>query len=353
MRLNIPLFHDNAYRAGVPAKLLDTVHYSLALPGVPDARHACGSTTPQQLAEQLTWWDAPHKVALLNARFHAPETYTDAHWLDQLASALNTLADAGQCSGVVFTDLWLLAALGAHMGSDAERLAAIPSVNCMLDTPARTRALLERIERTGFALPTTLMLDREVNRDMGALARLRDFAHARGMRVQMLANEGCVPHCPWKPAHNALIAHTRLSKAGNSGSDGVRRLCETSCLREVAEEPWRVLASPFIRPEDVNAYEGHADILKLCGRTRGAAWLTRMVRAYVAGTFDGNLFDLLDAPGDVAEVWHLNNAGLPKDFLQRMVQCAERGDGCTACGDCEAMAKEAGLTKRVPSLAMG
>ncbi len=79
-------------------------------------------------------------------------------------------------------------------------------------------------------------------------------------------------------------------------------------------EPHRVFASPFIRPEDAWRYSESADIIKICGRTLGAGFLERVVGAYTAGVFRGNLLDLLDATHWMAGRWEIPNDLLSDDF---------------------------------------
>ncbi len=79
-----------------------------------------------------------------------------------------------------------------------------------MDSPARIHSLLESVAHTGFRLPARITLDRELNRDLPRLAEVaagcrRAFPQ---LRLQLLANEGCLPHCLCKAAHDGCIEST-------------------------------------------------------------------------------------------------------------------------------------------------
>ncbi|MFW5735010.1 MAG: hypothetical protein ACOCWR_08130, partial [Oceanidesulfovibrio sp.] len=95
----------------------------------------------------------------------------------------------------------------------------------------------------------------------------------------------------------------------------------------------RLLASPFIRPEDQSAYVGLADALKLCGRTRGPGVMRRIVEAYARGSFAGNLLLLMDSMEPLAGVMRLRNEDIPGEFLRRVTTCAKNCAGCGWCGE--------------------
>lgn len=90
-----------------------------------------------------------------------------------------------------------------------------------------------------------------------ALERVVDMCrrHFPDLRLGLLVNEGCLPDCPFKPAHDA----------------------------------------------------------------------------HIAGTFDGNLLDLLDAPHDLSHRLWIDNRLLPTDLAARLSACPPVCDGCDRC----------------------
>jgi collagenase-like PrtC family protease len=149
------------------------------------------------------------------------------------------------------------------------------------------------------------------------------------MHIELLANEGCLNHCPFRATHEALIA------AANTGT-AIDTFClnrDLGCMQVLSERPHRILASPFIRPEDVRHYADVADIIKICGRTLGAAFLSRTLTAYASGGYTGNLLNLLDAAHWMAQHWELPNSKLPPDLLLKLLITCDQN--CTACDRCQ------------------
>jgi len=328
---------------------IHSLHVPLHLPGVPDARPASIAVEPRRLARLLALCPDVRKYALVNSRFHAPEAYTDPAFLDSLAGALETLLEAGQLQGLVYSDHYLLQALSDARPELCSRLEAVPSVNCMIDSLPKALWHVEYIAGTRFSPPGKLNLDRSLNRRLGALERLSGDLRQRlpGVRLALLANEGCLPHCPYKPAHDAHLALAHLQ--GQSAQQlSVNRL--RGCTRLFASKPELFIAAPFIRPEDQAGYARVADILKVCGRSRGAATMQRIVAAYIEGRFQGNLLWLNDTQECLTQTFHLANEGLPQDFLLQVGDC---NLDCSACGACRKLAREhvQRLAPTLPSMA--
>lgn len=342
-RLDVPLVADETYAARLAAVQgrLSSVHFALHMPGLPDGRHATRTLEAPRLVELLRPLAGIRRHGLLNARFHGPEHYS-GEALGRLVRRLESLADAGVLDGLVVGDFYLLTALGRAAPSLAAGLEAVPGINLLLDSAAKVRACLEYIGLSGFRQPSRVVLDRALNRDLPALKRLRqELARSHpGLDLVLLANEGCLARCPFKLAHDSHIAHGLL--AGDERAYGLN--ATLGCAPLLLAEPWRLLASPFIRPEDAGAYAGFT--LKLCGRTRGPKVMGRVLEAYLQGHFDGNLLELLDAVEGLAEVLTLDNAALPPDFLERVGTC---GGNCAACGWCRELAEKV-LRRRAPEL---
>jgi hypothetical protein len=340
MLLDVPFLPRDDYVAFLRERstTLASVHFSLGDPRVPDARQRLGADTGTDmggLMRGLNRLEGVDRFLLLNGRMHRPERYFDAAGLDATADLMERLADEAGLTGVVFADAYLLQALSDARPGVCERLEAVPSVNAMPDSPARVFALLDTIARTAFRPPSRLVADRALNRDPEGLSALVHGLRARhaDMRLFLLANEGCLYQCPYKPAHDAHIA---LVVEGLCGDRTFAMNREFGCVQRMLGESGLMLASPFIRPEDAGRYAGLAYGLKVCGRNRGADFLMRAVAAYEQGEYEGNLLDLMDAMGDLAEQVYIPNRGLAADFFEQVTACDK---ACRACGQCAALAE--------------
>ncbi len=284
------------------------------------------------LIDLLAQLKVPHKYALLNSRFYQPALFTDKENLASLLAVLDQCLSQGEISGVIYCDHYLLQLLSQEAPELAAALEAVPGVNTMLDSHQAVEAQLGYIGETRFQQPGKIVLDRSLNRNLDQLAETTRKCRQSfpDLKLELLANEGCLPYCPFKLSHDAYIA------LGNqSGQDCTCQLNrELGCMRLVDEQPHRILQSPFIRPEDVDLYLCHVDTIKLCGRTLGSGFLERLIRAYLQRSYDGNLLDLLDSLQWLAPELYVDNASLSFDFANMLSVCNKQ---CDSCGFCKEM----------------
>ena len=336
MRFEVPFVPDPAYAAvlAAHADAISSVYFRLG-PDTPDARMpGAGDVTPGELAEGLRALPDVPRLGLLNAGFHTQELLS-GDGLRDLVMLLEGYLAAEAITGIVYADQYLLMALSDASPEVAGALTALPSINFRLDRFERLATVLDAAADTHFRAPDAVILDRDINRDTKRLTALTAAArqHYPGVRIGLMANEGCLFACPYKGAHDAHIALARFTSCP-AGADLNREL---GCLRVFHEHPGRILASPFVRPEDMGHVAGAVDFLKICGRTRPAAELAAIVRAYLAGAFHGNLLWLLDAQEMLSGRFCLENDALPEDFFARTDGC---GHACRECGYCAALAEK-------------
>lgn len=345
--LDVPFVPDGDYPEYLAERTesLSSVHFSLYDPALADARQLLETREPSAIVSGLKRLGALPKYVLLNTRLHAPEAYFSKDGLGRTAERLTMLADTVGLTGLVFADPYYLQALADAHPEMASRLEAVPSVNTMLDSAERAFAMLSLIEATPFRLPSRIVLDRGLNREMNRLIEVSERLRASrpDLKLLLMANEGCLYACPYKQVHNSHVAMV------NQGLCGERTFAmnrDLGCVRRLLTDLGAFLSSPFIRPEDQHRYDGLVDGIKLCGRNKGVPFLIRTIDAYVHGKFDGNLLDLMDAMGDLADRVHVDNRALPDDYLERVSTCAK---DCGTCGWCAQLA-ETMVTRRDPGL---
>ncbi len=349
MKLEVPFLPDEDYIGLLNrhAGCIEALHYGLPVDTVQDARVRLHRADLDAFVDALRRTAVPDRYLLMNSRFHLQDGYLEARRLGGTVDTLRRLLSAGVVRGIVFADAYLLAALARFSPQTACELEAVPSVNFMIDDIHKLQETLGFVADTAFRLPSKLIVDRSLNRRPQDLARLTEESRRRWpeLRIGLLANEGCLYQCPFKLTHDALIALANQAAA----VDTFRINRDLGCLRVLSEKPWRLFRSPFIRPEDVTSYAGQADFIKLCGRTLGPAFLGRVLKAYVAGRYPGNLLDLMDSMHWMAAMRHVANECLPKDFVERLSSCD--GD-CAACGYCGEMLEKCGrpLAPEIPRL---
>jgi len=323
--LNVPFLPDAPYARFLKnlGPHIHAVHFALYDPSLCDARVRLRRFSPLDLAVHLKSLPGPKKYLLANGRFQPVDLYRGERDMRRIIEGLDQLSGADVLHGLIFADSYLLTALADAAPGLAARLEAVPSINFGIDNVGKMESLLEMISACGFQAPGKITLDRSLNRRPGRLKVISREIRRRWpeIKIELLANEGCLSYCPYRSTHEALIAAANVGM----GVDTYRLNRDLACIRVLEREPQRIFASPFIRPEDTGRYDESADIIKVCGRTLGAGFLKRLVGAYAAGVFRGNLLDLLDAAHWMSGRWEIANNMLPGDFAD-VLSTAQRLD---------------------------
>lgn len=172
---------------------------------------------------------------------------------------------------------------------------------------------------------------RDVNRDLKKLTEISEYLHKNGKGLSMLANSGCLRACSMQTFHDNAVAHESgiMSKANLpwAGVSGCRTYLSNPLHRAA------FLQNTWIRPEDINRYEGLVDNVKLA--TRMHALPAMVIDAYARGSYSGNLADLFEpGHGPTFAPWVIDNDKFPHDWFERTTACDKN---CEACGYCESV----------------
>ena len=134
-------------------------------------------------------------------------------------------------------------------------------------------------------------IKRELNRDFGALKKIRAYCDKNQKEMYLLANSGCLNNCSAHTFHDNLVAHEREIAKRDNGYQ-FTGLCKEYLMKNRDAE--KILAvTNFIRPEDTEKYSALVPSMKLATRVHPAP--LALIRAYLErGSFRGNALRLLE-----------------------------------------------------------
>lgn len=330
--LDVPFLPEEAYIEFLNnnSAHIDSVHFSLMGDKRMDNRIDPESfDDPERLIRMLGQVSVSNKYVLLNSIFYGPSLLTDAKRLSPLIDSLDTCVSEGVVDGIIYCDQYLLQALSNEAPDLAAALEAIPGINTMLDSQAKISSHLAYIGETNFRLPSKLVLDRSLNRNLENMTDTVRWCRQGypDMKIELLANEGCLPFCPYRTSHDAYIALG--NHEGEDSSSHINK--DLGCMQLLDKQPYRLLQSPFIRPEDIDSYLEQVDLILLCGRSHGSDFLQKIINAYISRSHEGNLLELLDSMNWLGTHLYVENAALSFDFANMLSVCNNR---CNSCGFC-------------------
>ena len=334
MKLSVPFIPDKKYINFLKNNSLnlESIYFSLHSGPVLDSRMRFKKQDLSDLSKGLKQIKSVKKYCLLNSRFINPCLYHDTEFLNQTLDKLEFLVSHSNINGIVFSDTYFLIAMSATKRDVISCLEAVPGINCMIDSSQKAFSFFDMIEQTGFEIPGKIVLDRSLNRNIKQLKKTRsEIKHQYNqIKIELLANEGCIYHCPFKLAHDAQISFSNLRIT----PDKTFQINKTiGCHTYFFTTPEKFLKSPFIRPEDINKYTGVADTIKLCGRTLGINFLFNCIGAYIKKSYDGNLFSLMDASHWLSDRYHIDNKRLDPGFFNMLTNCKKDCKNCSICND--------------------
>ena len=334
MKLSVPFIPDEPYIRFLKKNIqcLESVYFPLGSGPVLDSRIRLKEAGPNELAGELKQFKTIRKYCLLNSRFIHPHAYHDRDFLSQTIDKLEFLALHAGINGFVFSDAYFLNALSRTNRDIIPDLEAVPGINCMMDSSQKAFAFFNLVEEAGFKISEKIALDRSLNRNPARLEKTAREIKSRypSMKIEILANEGCIDLCPFKLTHDAQISFSNLGLSKTTNDLTNRTL---GCHAYFFNHPERFFLSPFIRPEDVITYQNSADTVKLCGRTLGPKFLMNCITAYRDASYEGNLLSLMDAAHWLADHIHIDNKKLDPGFLSVLTSCSKDCRDCSTCHD--------------------
>lgn len=193
---------------------------------------------------------------------------------------LDFLADA-QVDGVVVAMPYLFQLIKKYYPKFLLHTSSFANVNC----PQRAKYW------ESMGADTITLLSKELNRDFFMLKEIRKSVRCR---LEVIANNSCLEHCPIDFYHQNLNTYASKS-CGNCEDKGqFIDYCVLYCNYWRFINPMGFIQSDWIRPEDVHYYEKIGiDSLKIVDRSMSTEDLARIVEAYMHRRYEGNLLDLL------------------------------------------------------------
>lgn len=169
-------------------------------------------------------------------------------------------------------------------------------------------------------------VQRDYNRNLHHIRKLKEWTDAQGKTLHLLANSGCMRFCSGQVFHDNVVAHEK----GLQEMINVRGFKASICWDYYGkEENWvSLLQNTWIRPEDIQHYEGLFSSIKLA--TRMTERPISVIKAYVRRRYRGNLLDLFEPNHThLLNGYYIDNSAFPKDWFDKTSNC----DG--ECYDCD------------------
>lgn len=171
-------------------------------------------------------------------------------------------------------------------------------------------------------------MQREHNRNLKRIKEIKNWCDANGKGLYMLANSGCLNDCSAHTFHDNLVAHeVDIAKMDNAYKfSGI-------CKEHLAKKENRVSVirdTNFVRPEDIYLYDEYFNAAKIA--TRVSKNPIRTLRAYINGSFNGAVTDLLE-PNHSGLFYPdiIDNKKIPDDFAHQVMNCDKNCSQCSYC----------------------
>jgi len=171
-------------------------------------------------------------------------------------------------------------------------------------------------------------IQRDRQRDLSCVRRLKRWADANGKTISMLANSGCLRSCPGQVFHDNMVAHEQEVDETANIQGWTPHVC-WNLYKDRAN--WRaILQATWVRPEDLHHYEGLVPLAKLATRMHANPRL--VIHAYAERRYRGNLLDLFEPGfGPIFAPCVIDNTRFPDDWFDHSSTCAGTCEDCDYC----------------------
>ena len=143
------------------------------------------------------------------------------------------------------------------------------------------------------------------------------------VRFRVIANNGCLHECPYSLNHAGAVSQSSMD--GGCTTSQYFDYSLVNCYQRKLQNPANMIASDWIRPEDLHYYEELCDktgndrlVIKLVERTKSTEFLCRVIKAYIDEKYSGNLLDLMN--------WIGNDAGSQSMDIEAYMEGVRKGD---------------------------
>ncbi|MEM1674723.1 MAG: U32 family peptidase [Candidatus Bathyarchaeia archaeon] len=139
---------------------------------------------------------------------------------------------------------------------------------------------------------TRLTLSEDLNKSFRLLRLIRERCKAK---LEIIANNGCLLKCPFRVYHNTMTAHISQCPIDDPLGFTYKPYPLMRCTLKRLSDHKEIIKAPWIRPEDIKYYaQIGIDYIKIAGRGLLADDLLRLIEAYLAGRYDGDIYALVD-----------------------------------------------------------
>jgi len=347
MKFDIPLIYDNDYIEFINknAEHIYSIYFSLPSGNVSDARILSNNINLVQF--NLFLKEIPKhikKYITLNGRYSTIDMYSSNN-IKNIISELKILYTSNNLTGILFLDFYYMTLLSQIDPKFIKELEIIPSINCNIDSLEKFNMYIQYLDSLGLILGSKIILDRSLNRQFSKLNELSKNIrkYNPNLKIEILANEGCILHCPYKINHDisislindkSIVGKIYLnSKLVNNDFQFQNLNDKYGCINHLSKKPEDLLKSPFIRPEDINKYNECADIIKLTGKIRSFSFLEECFNAYLNRKYNGNLIELFDSLAIFRELFYIFNDQITDNFFKKVTSCNKNCEDCNYCKD--------------------
>lgn len=170
-----------------------------------------------------------------------------------------------------------------------------------------------------------LTMMQNYNRNFPALRILLTELKRYDVNIRIIANNACLHECPFSVSHGSATSHS--SAHGDESRDKYFDYNIVNCYDRKINYPNNILASDWIRPEDLKYYEqlcdetgNHRLVMKIVERTKPTEFLIKVIDAYINQSYKGNLIDLFNWIGNKGIDAGNNNTSYVKLVQSKEVQ---------------------------------